>query len=275
MSLPGRVAIVSGASGGIGSATVRAFAARGTNVVLAAPDDEPLDAHAHEAERYGVRALPVPTDVTRRGDIDRLVATTLATFGRVDILANIAGVGSSPSLCNSSDAELEHVLRVNLLGSARLIHAVLPHMKARRRGSIINIGSVAGEAGVMGIYSASKFGLRGLSDSVRREVRSFNIDVTLIEPGFVRTAMNPALGSRVPGPEIVAEAIVDAVAHPRRARIVPGSYRFAVWFVKLFPGVVDLVFGDARIQHRLNRDAQLMRSASAPPALRDSEHGER
>ena len=88
------------------------------------------------------------------------------------MLANVAGIGSSPSLCDCTDDELERVLAVNLLGAARLMHAVLPVMKAQRRGAIVNVGSVAGEAGVMGIYSASKFGLRGLSDSVRREVRS-------------------------------------------------------------------------------------------------------
>ena len=78
------------------------------------------------------------------------------------------------------------MLAVNLLGAARMMHAVLPVMKAQRRGAIVNVGSVAGEAGVLGMYSGSKFGLRGLNDSVRREVRSYGIGVTLIEPGFVQ-----------------------------------------------------------------------------------------
>jgi NAD(P)-dependent dehydrogenase (short-subunit alcohol dehydrogenase family) len=261
--LRGRVAIVCGASGGIGTATVRAFAAGGASVVLAALDDPTLGALAREAERNGARALAVPTDVTRRVDIDRLVAKTLVTFRRIDILVNVAGIGSSPSLCDSTDDELERVLAVNLLGPARLIHAVLPIMKAQRRGSIVNIGSIAGEAGVMGIYSASKFGVRGLSDSVRREVRSFNIDVTLIEPGFVRTPMNAAMGTRLPGPEIVADAILDAIIRPRRVRIVPGNYRLPVLAVKAFPGLTDLVFGNARVQRRLNRDARASRHGAA------------
>lgn len=227
-------------------------------VVLAAPYDEMLRSLAREMEQRGVPALVVPTDVTARADIDRLVAKTLVTFGRVDILANVAGVGSSPSICDSTDEELEHVLAVNLLGAARLMHAVLPVMKAQRRGSIVNVGSVAGEAGIMGMYSASKFGLRGLSDSVRREVRSFDIDVTLIEPGFVRTTMNAEM-KRLPRPEIIADAIVHAVERPRRVRIVPAGYRLAVTCAKLFPGFVDLVFGNARVQQRLNRDARARR----------------
>ncbi|MEA2688644.1 MAG: hypothetical protein QOD51_1251 [Candidatus Eremiobacteraeota bacterium] len=256
----GRVAIVAGASGGIGTAAVRAFLASGMRVVLAAPQDALLDAIAREVESFGDRVLVVAGDITRRADVDELVARALVRFGRIDVLANVAGIGSSPSFCDSTDDEIERVLAVNLLGAARLMHAVLPVMKAQRRGAIVNVGSVAGEAAVMGIYSASKFGLRGLNDSVRREVRSFNITVTLVEPGFVRTPMNPGM-SNLPGPEIVADAIVAAVRRPRRAHIVPGRYRLPVFLVKTFPGFVDLVFGDARIQRRLNRDARDARAA--------------
>jgi NAD(P)-dependent dehydrogenase (short-subunit alcohol dehydrogenase family) len=255
-----RVAIVAGASGGIGSATVRAFLAKGMRVVLAAPQDPLLEAIAKEMEPYGDRALVVPTDITRREDIDRLAATTLVAYGRIDVLANVAGIGASPSVCETTDDELERVLSVNLLGAARLIQAVLPIMKAQRSGSIVNIGSVAGEAAVMGIYSASKFGLRGLNDSIRREVKSHNIGVTLIQPGFVRTTMNPAM-NKLPPPEIVADAIVAAVEKPRRKHIVPGNYRLPVFLVNAFPGLTDLVFGNATIQKRLNRDARAARAA--------------
>jgi NAD(P)-dependent dehydrogenase (short-subunit alcohol dehydrogenase family) len=256
-----RVAIVAGASGGIGTATVRAFLAKGMRVVLAAPQDSLLEAIAAEMQPLGDRAVIVPTDITRREDVDRLAAKTLVTFGRIDVLANVAGIGSSPSICDTTDEELERVLAVNLLGAARLIRAVLPVMKAQRSGSIVNIGSVAGEAAVMGIYSASKFGLRGLNDSVRREVRSYNIGVTLIEPGFVRSPMNASM-SKLPGPEVVADAIVAAVARPRRAQIVPANYRLPVFLVKTFPAFTDLVFGNARIQQRLNRDARAERAAA-------------
>ncbi len=228
--------------------------------MLAAPQDALLDALAQDVLGFGERVLVVPTDITVRADVDALVARTLVAFGRIDVLANVAGIGSSPSLCDCTDDELERVLAVNLLGAARLMHAVLPVMKAQRRGAIVNVGSVAGEAGVMGIYSASKFGLRGLSDSVRREVRSFNVDVTLVEPGFVRTAMNPSMRD-LPGPEIVADAIVAAATRPRRVRVVPASYRVPVFLMKAFPALADLVFGDPRIQQRLNRDARAERAA--------------
>jgi NAD(P)-dependent dehydrogenase (short-subunit alcohol dehydrogenase family) len=258
LKLHGRVAIVTGASGAIGSTTVRAFAAAGAHVVLAAPASEVhvLDQLAAEAERFGVRALVVPTDVTIRAQVDRLVAATLDAFETVDVLANVAGIGSSPALGDDTDDELQRVVEVNLLGCARTIHAVLPVMKMQQRGSIVNVGSIAGEAGVMGIYSASKFGVRGLTDTVRREVRSSNIGVTLIEPGFVRSKMNVAMGDGLPSPEIVARAIVRAAQRPRRCVIVPAYYAIPVFVAKLFPGLVDRVFGDRRIQHRLNRDAR-------------------
>jgi NAD(P)-dependent dehydrogenase (short-subunit alcohol dehydrogenase family) len=261
MSLSGHVAIVSGATGGIGSETVRAFAAERAGIVLAAPEEDLLHELADEVRAAGGRALAVRTDITRRADVDGLIQATLNEFGRIDVLANVAGIGSAPSLCESTDEELERVIAVNLLGPARLIQAVLPTMKAQRRGWIVNVGSVAGAVGVMGMYTASKFGLRGLTDTVRREVRSYNIGVTLLQPGFVRTPMNAAMGDGLPGPEVVAKAIVDAVQRPRRNRIVPRRYYLPVLVAKAFPGFVDLVFGDARIQDRLNRDARAARAA--------------
>jgi NAD(P)-dependent dehydrogenase (short-subunit alcohol dehydrogenase family) len=265
VELAGRVAIVTGASGDIGSATVRALAAAGAHVVLAAPigETQALNRLAAEAEALGVRTLVVPTDVTVRGDIDRLVRSTSEAFQTIDVLANVAGIGSSPALLGDTDEELQRVIEVNLLGSARMIHAVLPVMKAQRRGAIVNVGSVAGEAGVMGIYSASKFGLRGLTDTVRREARSSKIGVTLVEPGFVRSRMNAAMGDGLPSPDIVAHAVVRAVLRPRRCVIVPRYYAVPIAIAKLFPGLMDRVFGDARIQQRLNRDARAEKAGRA------------
>lgn len=259
------VALIVGASGGIGTATVHAFARAGSRLVLSAPQHErvTLEALAAQVRASGGEALVVPADITSRAEIDGLVETALAHFGRIDVLANIAGIGSRPSLVESTDDEIVTVIDVNLIGCARLMHAVIPTMRAQGGGSIINVGSVAGEAGVMGVYSASKFGMRGLCDSVRREVRSFGIGLTLIEPGFVRTQMNAAMGDGLPGPEIVADAIVRSVRHPRRVRIVPRSYVLPVVAARLLPGLFDLVFGDARIQNRLNRDARAAAAASA------------
>jgi NAD(P)-dependent dehydrogenase (short-subunit alcohol dehydrogenase family) len=262
VQLNGAAVIIVGASGGIGSATARAFVRKGANLILAAPNEErpQLDALVTEAQRSGVQAIATAVDLSVRADIDRLIDTAIEAFGRIDVLVNVAGIGSSPSLCDSTDDELERVLDVNLLGCARLMHAALPVMKAQHSGSIVNIGSIAGEAGVMGMYSASKFGMRGLCDTVRREVRADGVRVTLIEPGFVRTPMNAAMGNGLPGPEVVADAIVDAVRRPRRRRIVPKRYILPVMLVRAFPWFWDLVFGHPKIQQRLNRDARADRA---------------
>lgn len=267
MNTKGSVAVVTGATGGIGVPTVRALIAAGVHLVLAAPASEThvLDQLVSEAESRGVRATAVPTDVRKREDVDRLVQAALDAFGTIDALCNVAGIGSSPSLCEETDSRIDDVVNINLLGCARMMQAVLPHMKARRRGAIVNIGSVAGESGVLGIYSASKFGLRGLNDSVRREVRSYGIGVTLIEPGFVKTPLNAAMGDGLPPPEIVADAIVSAIRRPRRRIIVPWPYTLAVAVAIAFPWFIDLVFGDARIQDRMNRDSRAERAAAAAP----------
>lgn len=255
------VAIVIGASGGIGGATVRALLAAGYSVVAAAPDDPLLGALAAGFAAHGDRVTIMPTDIRRRADVDRLVAVTLERHGRIDVLANVAGIGSSPSLLDTTDDEIERIIAVNLTGAARTMHAVLPVMKAQRSGAIVNIGSIAGEAGVMGVYSGSKFGLRGLTDSVRREAKPFNVGVSLIEPGFVATEMNKSMKG-LPGPEIVADAIVAAIHRPRRVTIVPRTYRYAVFAFNLVPFLTDLVFGNGWVQNRLNRDARAERAAA-------------
>ena len=251
-----RVAIVAGASGGIGSVTVRALLRADFAVVAAAPDDTYLTALRDELVSFGERAHVVPTDITRNEEVERLVATALVRHGRIDALVNLAGIGSTPALADDTDARMERVVAVNLLGAARLMRAVMPIMKAQHRGAIVNVGSVAGEVGVMGIYSGTKFGLRGLSDTVRREVRRDCIGVTLVEPGFVRTEMNAAMGDGLPDPQIVADAIVTAIDRPRRRVIVPAWYHVPVFIANQFPHLIDAVFGNATIQDRLNRDAR-------------------
>lgn len=255
--------VITGASGSIGSTTVHALLQQGAIVVGAALPDPALEALARQLHDRPESALIVPIDITRHDDVESLVAQTLAHFGRIDVLINAAGVGASPSFIDTSPAEIERVLAINLLGPALTMRAVIPVMQAQRRGAIINLGSIAGEAAIMGIYSGSKFGLRGLTDSVRREVRRYGISVTLIQPGFVRSAMNPEMRD-LPGPEIVTAAILHAIDHPRRVRIVPAGYQLALLLTKICPPLTDLVFSHPRVQDRMHRDSRSTRHAAAP-----------
>jgi short-subunit dehydrogenase len=163
-------------------------AGRGATVILAARRAEELSRVSGDITQSGRRALAIPTDMHSRASIDRLVAETVRAYRRIDGLINVAGIGGAGVIEVAADDLLEQMVFVNLLAPARLIQAALPFMKHDGSAAIVNIGSIAGEMGTNGMYSATKFGIRGLSDSLRRELRVKRIAVSLIEPGYIRTA---------------------------------------------------------------------------------------
>ncbi len=248
MDISGKIIVITGASSGIGAATARELAAHGAVLVLAARRAEELALLQREIERGGGQALSVPTDVIRRPDIDRLVQTTLDTYGRIDVLVNNAGISPGQPIAELTDAELQRVFDVNLLAPARLVSAVVPHMRRQGGGLIVNIGSVAGEIATNSVYAATKFGLRGLNDALRRELRHDNITLVLIAPGFIRTAMTAGASFPMPGPEIVAQAVAAAIRRPRRKIVVPWFYQLVMLIGKLLPGLADVVLGSTFYQ---------------------------
>ncbi len=262
MDVRGSVAIVTGASSGIGEATARALARAGATVVLAARRADELQRLAAEIEREGGRALAVPTDMTSRQAIERLVGVTVETFGRIDIVVNNAGIGGGGSILDDSDELMERVVSVNLLAPARLVQAALPHIRrqdqngkqghgqGRERGVIVNVGSVAGDVATSGMYAASKFGLRGLNDALRRELLPSDIAVVLIAPGFIRTPMTRGVRVPMPGPDAVARAILSGIQEPRRRITVPWPYVLPSVFARAFPGLVDHALGSPVMQRR-------------------------
>lgn len=240
MHLRSSVIVVTGGSGGIGSATARELVHRGARVILAARRPEPLQRLAVELGQSAIA-----TDVRDRAQIDRLINTTLETHGRIDALVNAHGVSVGARIQTDPDADMLEIMETNLLALARTAQAVLPTFKQQGHGVIVNIGSVAGEIGSLGLYSATKFGVRGLSDALRRELRPLGIAVVLIEPGFVRTPMTQSIRFPMPGPEVVARAIASALEHPRAKKIVPWPYVPLVYLSKV-PGLVDLAMGRRR-----------------------------
>jgi short-subunit dehydrogenase len=250
--------MITGASGGIGAATARELARRGATVVLAARRVAELETLAAEIARRDGQALAVQADVARREDIDRLVQTTIDTYGRVDILINNAGIGAGSSISDSDDAAIQRIVDVNLLAPARCIQAVLPHMRKQGAGVVVNLGSVAGEIATSGLYAATKFGVRGLSDALRIELRSDNIAVVLIEPGFIRTEMTADLRFPMPGPELVARAIADAIQRPRRKIVVPWWYQLLIYAAKLLAWPLDWLLGSSLVQNFQRRRKRTM-----------------
>ncbi len=234
------VVIVTGASSGIGRATAARLAGNGTTVVLAARRTDELETLAAEITAAGGQAVVVPTDVRDPAAITALVERAAALTGRLDGLVNNAGIGGATSILATDDA-VTRMIDVNLVAPIRLMRAVVPIMREQRSGSIVNIGSVAGEVGIGGTYSATKFALRGMTDSVRRELAGAGIGVTLVEPGFIDTTPDRERKG-LPGPEIVAAAVERALRRPRRRIVVPIKYRAAITLANALPGITDRIY---------------------------------
>ncbi|MCS7081202.1 MAG: SDR family NAD(P)-dependent oxidoreductase [Chloracidobacterium sp.] len=247
MELNGSVVIITGASSGIGAATAQHLAACGAKVVLFARRAIEMHRVADAIQQDGGAALVVPGDVSQSADVQRLMRETLDAFGRLDALVNNAGMGGGLNLCDTRDDLLRRVLEVNVLGCALCAKYAIPHLP--RGGVIVNVGSVAGEVATVGMYTASKFAVRGFNDALRREVKPRGIHVVLIAPGFIRTEMTAGLRYSMPGPEIVARAIEKAIRSPRRKIVVPWWYRPLMYLGKI-PPIADAIFGNPKTQAR-------------------------
>ncbi len=187
--LQSKVALVTGASKGIGFAIARSFAEEGCGVMLCARTEQSLRDVAKTLQSLGSPIDFLAADVSVPADVDRLVESTLKQFGHIDILVNNAGIGIFKGVDQLSDEEWNQTLSINLTGPFYLMRACLPLMKKQRSGHIINISSLAGQNPFAGgsAYCASKFGLNGLTECVMLEARSHNIKVTLVCPGSVNT----------------------------------------------------------------------------------------
>jgi short-subunit dehydrogenase len=252
MNISGSIVIVTGALSGIGAATARELAGRDATVILAARRTEELNRITADIAQSGHQALAIPTDMRSRASIDQLVAQTVRAYGRIDALINVAGIGGAGVIELATDGLLEQMVLVNLLAPARLTQAALPFMSTDGSAAIVNIGSIAGEMGTNGMYSATKFGIRGLSDSLRRELWVKRIAVSLIEPGYIRTALTTRIKRALPGPERVAQAVARVLEHPQRVLVVPPSWRLMLVGVRFFPAVADRFLGSVQGQARIH-----------------------
>jgi 3-oxoacyl-[acyl-carrier protein] reductase len=199
MNFEGRVALVTGASQGIGKACALALAEAGAQVALGARNAEKLQAVAGEIETAGKKALALTLDVSSRDSIKAAVAKTIETWGKIDILVNNAGIAKDNLALRMKPDEWDAVLRTNLDGAFHCIQAVLHGMVRQRYGRIINITSVVAQAGNPGQanYIASKAGLIGLTKAIAAEVASRNITVNAVSPGFIATSMTERLTEAV------------------------------------------------------------------------------
>ena len=231
MQLTDSVAILTGASRGLGVHIAEHLARKGVHLALAARSAEELERTAERVRRHGVRAVGIPTDVGKAKDLQALADKAVVELGPVDVVVNNAGIERYGEFHDADPELIEKILRVNLWAAAYLTRVVLPGMVERRRGHIVNIASLAGKTAVPynTVYSMSKHGLVGLSWSLREEVRPYGIGVSVVCPTFVSDAgmfADWSLGERPPSvnrpvtPDDVAAATVRAIEKNRAEVLV-------------------------------------------------------
>ena len=247
-----RVAVVTGASRGIGEAIARQLVEKGAKVVLTARDKTRLNAIAGE---LGSAALAIECDVVDRSQVNAMVAATVEHFGQLDILVNNAGIGLSGVVADFDLDDLEQVFAVNVFGVVACIQAAIPHMRAQSWGHIVNISSILGKRAVPQTsgYAASKFALHALSDGLRVEEAPHNIAVTVICPGSTETDFRAnelksgtiLLKERprvsLKSADDVAAITLKAIQRRSREIVVSPFGKFFSVLEKTMPGAVDMV----------------------------------
>jgi len=253
MEIKNKVVIVTGASSGIGEAAARQFGRQGAKVVLAARRVERLESVAQEITALGAEALVVQADLSKLEDIQSLIKKTMERFGRIDVLFNNAGFGRLDWLENLDPTkDIQAQFDVNVLGVVQTTRQALPIMIKQRGGHIINMCSMAGLVATptYSIYAACKHAVHGFSEALRREVKPWGIDVSLIYPGGVVTEFGQHAGikrkTKATTPKFmlltadqVGQAVVKLVRRPRAMWILPWQWGVTAWLNKNFPGLVD------------------------------------
>jgi 3-oxoacyl-[acyl-carrier protein] reductase len=206
--LKNKNALITGAGKGIGKAVAIALAKEGVNVILLARTQSDLDEVAQDVKAHGVKALTVIADVGDINSVNTAIEKALTEFKMIDILINNAGIAAFGKFLELEPKAWENIIQVNLMGTYHVTRAVLPNMIERKTGDIINISSTAGLSGnaLTSAYSASKFAVLGLTDSLMQEVRKYNIRVTALTPSTVATNMAKELNLTDGNPDTVMQA---------------------------------------------------------------------
>ncbi|NYE47064.1 NAD(P)-dependent dehydrogenase (short-subunit alcohol dehydrogenase family) [Spinactinospora alkalitolerans] len=296
MRVKDRVAVVTGASSGIGRATALALAKKGAAVVLAARGEEALEQVAEECRSHGGQALAVPTDVADHESVEALARRAAERFGRIDVWVNAAALTLFGPFSEVPLQDFRRVVDVNLMGYVHGARAALPHLREQGRGVLVNVSSIVGVVAqpYTHAYGVTKFAIRGLSASLRQELRlegARRIHVCSVLPATIDTpffqhaanytgrkvvAMPP-----VYTPESVARAIVDLVRVPRR-EVVVGPGRGLVALSKTAPGLAERIMGTQVDRAHLSRkepaaagSGSLYRPAPGTGSVHGGWHGRR
>jgi short-subunit dehydrogenase len=254
--LKNKTVLITGGSRGLGLVMAREFAAEGARLVLCARDEEELNRARVDLEQLGGDVMVVPCDITDKASVEAMMATVNARFGGVDVLVNNAGVIQVGPIEVMTHEDFEHAMKTHFWGPLNTIMAVLPSMRQRQAGRIVNISSIGGKVSVPHLvpYSASKFALVGLSNGLRAELMKDGIKVTTVCPGLMRTgsprnadfkgkhaleyawfSISDALPLMTVSAENAARQIVRACKRGQSELVISIPAKVAVLFHALFP----------------------------------------
>ena len=270
MKLQDKVAVITGASMGIGEAIAKLFLQEGAKVVLCSRDLGRTKA-AEQRIGGGANTLSVACDVSRRDQVDALVKAAMDKFGRIDILVNNAGFGLNDAVADMDMAELRRMFDTNLFGAIECMQAVVPVMRKQGGGDIVNISSVSGHISTpyMSGYAATKHAMNAVGKAARMELLRHNINVLTVCPGYIATDFvknmvkgkhSERVGSSVKyavTPDVVAEATLQGLLKRKREVVVPKFYKVIIRLYQAAPGVVE-----RRIRKALRPTSQVLADAA-------------
>ena len=272
MKLQDKVAVITGASMGIGEAIAKLFLQEGARIVLCARDLARTQSAAQRIGGTAENTLAVSCDVSKREQVDALMQAALKKFGRIDVLVNNAGFGLNDSVEKMNIPDLRAMFDTNLFGTIECIQAVAPIMREQGGGDIINISSVSGHISTpyMGGYAATKHAMNAIGKAARLELLRHNINVCTVCPGYIATEFtkNMVKGTQpqrvggsnkwAVGPEVVAKDTLDGLLRRKRQVVTPGFY----WiFIKLYENAPWLV--ERSIRRGLRPTSQVLAEAAA------------
>ena len=269
----GKVVVITGASAGIGAAAARQFVAEGAAVALAARSAAPLESLAAELGRTGGRALAVPTDVGDPQAATRLLAHVAEHFGGIDVLVNNAGANKRGPIERYTPEELAGVVQVNLTAPIVLTRLVLPYLRTRGGGAIVNVASIAGRipVGHEAVYSATKFGLRAFTFALQEELEGSGITASAVSPGPVDTGFIMENLDEVPDLVFaqpmstateVARLILDCAADGTVERVIPQVTGYLATAGYLFPALRSVMLPMMEKRGKLAKDDYRKRNAA-------------
>jgi short-subunit dehydrogenase len=252
MKLQGKVAVITGASMGIGEGIAKVFAQEGARLVLCARDLVRQEA-ARQRIGAGENAISLACDVSKHDQVQAMVKAAMNKFGRIDILVNNAGFGLNDAVAALDMAQCRQLFDTNLFGAMECMQAVIPLMRQQGGGDIVNISSVSGHIATpyMGAYAASKHAMHAIGMAARMELQKHNINVLTVSPGYISTDFgnnmlkgksSQRVGGAVRyavGPEVVARATLKGLLKRKREVVVPRLYSIFIKLYENFPGFVE------------------------------------